>query len=92
MTFVGTRPPGSTVLDVWYSTADPVSGATQQVPTFVAAERAVLPAGQLELRLGAWNHGALWDRSDHRAAWLIDAGVVPAGALPAVTAFVRWPD
>lgn len=91
MTYVGARPSGSTVLDVWYSTADPVSGASQQVPTFLAAERAVLPPGQLEIRVGTWGHGALWDRADHRAAWLIDAGVVPAGALPAVSGFGRWP-
>ena len=91
MTFVGARPPGSTVLNVWYSTADPVSGASQQVPTFVAAERGVLAPGQLEIRIGTWGHGALWDRAEHRAAWLIDAGVGPAGAVPAVTGFTRWP-
>jgi len=91
MTYVGPRPAGSAVLDVWYSTGDPVSGASQQVPTFVAAERDVLAAGQLLVRVGTWHHGALWDRADHRAAWLIDAGVVPAGALPAVTGFKRWP-
>ena len=91
MTYVGSRPAGSAVLDVWYSTADPVSGAPQQVPTFVAAEREQLPRGQLLVRVGTWGHGALWDRADHRAAWLIDAGVVPAGGLPAVTGFARWP-
>ena len=91
MTYVGPRPVGSTVLNVWYSTGDPVSGAAQQIPTFVAAERDVLGPGQLVVRIGTWGHGALWDRADHRAAWLIDAGVVPAGALPAVTGFGRWP-
>ena len=91
MTYVGSRPAGSSVLDVWYSTGDPVSGASQQVPRFVAAERGVLAAGQLLVRVGTWPHGALWDRADHRAAWLVDAGVVPAGALPTVTGFGRWP-
>ncbi|MGI9117826.1 MAG: alpha/beta hydrolase family protein [Gaiellales bacterium] len=92
VTFVGPRPDGSAVLDVWYSTADPVSGAVQQVPRFVAAERGVLAPGQLRVRVGTWGHGALWDDADHRAAWLIDAGVVPVGGLPAVTGFGRWPD
>lgn len=87
--YVGRRVLGSAVLNVWYSTSDPVSGAAQQVPLFLAAERGLMQPGQLRERVGTWGHGALWDRVDHRAAWLIDLGLVPRGALPATTDFLK---
>ena len=85
--YVGKRAVGSAVLNVWWSTTDPVSGAPQQVPRFLAAQRGLMQPGQLRERVGAWGHGALWDRADHRAAWLIDLGLVPRGGLPATTDF-----
>ncbi len=85
--YVGKRALGSAVLNVWWSTTDPVSGAPQQVPRFLAAQRGLMQPGQLRERVGAWGHGALWDRADHRAAWLIDLGLVPRGGLPATTDF-----
>lgn len=89
MAYLGKRALGSAVLSVWYSTADPVSGAPQQVPRFLAAEQPLMQPGQLRVRLGGWRHGALWDRADHRAAWLIDLGLVPSRGLSATTAFRR---
>ncbi|MSO48072.1 MAG: hypothetical protein EXQ67_08320 [Thermoleophilia bacterium] len=85
--FVGRRAVGSTILSVWYSTDDPVSGAPQQVPRFVANARRLIQPDQLRVRVGTGGHGALWDRADYRAAWLIDLGLVPRGGLPATTAF-----
>jgi len=87
MAYLGKRALGSAVLNVWYSTADPVSGAPQQVPKFLTAERPLMLPGQLVDRVGTWGHGALWDLADHRAAWLIDLGLVPRGGLSATTAF-----
>ena len=89
MTYVGRRAAGAAVLNVWYSTTDPVSGAQQQTPKFLAAERPLMQASQLRVRIGRWGHGALWDLADHRAAWLIDLGLVPRGRLAATTAFRR---
>lgn len=87
MAYVGTRARAAAVLNVWYSTTDPVSGAPQQTPKFLTAERPLTQPGRLLVRVGTWGHGALWDRADHRAAWLIDLGLVPRGALPAANVF-----
>ena len=86
---IGRRAVGSTILSVWYSTDDPVSGAPQQVPRFVVSARRLMGPDQLRVRVGTGGHGALWDRADYRAAWLIDLGLVPRGALPATTDFLK---
>lgn len=87
--FIGRRAVGSTILSVWYSTDDPVSGAPQQVPRFVVSARRLMGPDQLRVRVGTGGHGALWDRADYRAAWLIGLGLVPRGALPATTDFLK---
>lgn len=66
-------------LTVWYSSADPVSGAVEQMPAFVRSV-ARAPGGRaMAVRIGRWPHGALWDRAGGRRAWLGDLGL-------------RWPE
>ena len=89
LTYLGRRPAGASRLVVWYSTGDPVSGAERQLPTLVAAQAAADPTG-LDVRVGGWAHGALWDRADHRAAWLIDLGLLPAGAMRSISGYRQW--
>ena len=60
---------------VWYSDRDPVSGEPLQVPAFVAALQARDLAGKLDVRVGDWGHGALWDRTGYRRAWLKALGL-----------------
>lgn len=68
-------------LMVWYSDRDPVSGEAQQVPAFVEALRAQNLPGDLDVRVGDWGHGALWDRTGYRRAWLRALGL-PVGRTP----------
>lgn len=65
---------------VWYSDRDPVSGEPLQVPAFVAALQARDLAGTLDVRVGDWGHGALWDRTGYRRAWLKALGLPAARA------------
>jgi pimeloyl-ACP methyl ester carboxylesterase len=67
-------------LMVWYSDRDPVSGEPLQVPAFVEALRARSLPGALDVRVGDWGHGALWDRTGYRRAWLQALGLPAARA------------
>ena len=57
-------------LQLWYSTADPVAGEPRQAPAFASALAARGLPGGFAVRVGAWGHGALWDRPSFRRAWL----------------------
>ena len=61
---------------VWYSERDPVSGEPLQVPAFVSALRERNLPGTLDVRVGDWGHGALWDRTGYRRAWLRALGLL----------------
>ena len=65
---------------VWYSDRDPVSGEPFQVPAFVAALQDRGLPGKLDVRVGDWGHGALWDRTGYRHAWLKALGLPTARA------------